>query len=177
MPSAVKTYTPSDVSLTIAGYRVGGVVSMSMTFPAERFKIVQGIKGHNVRVRNLDTSCILNVELLQTSIMNDLFTNILSQDLTTGLGRFEINIEDLNGTTKVQSVNAYISTFPETRFSNNLETRSWTIHMLNTDYISVGGNDKGRPQFLEDIGAFLGKTASEIAGAAQSAVQTVTDLF
>lgn len=175
----VKTYSPSDICIYLAGggYRVTGLVSVSIAFPTERFKIVRGIKGQNVRVRNQDTSCSISIEVLQTSTANDVFNDILSQDIVTGLGRLDLILEDISGNSKVSSNNCFISNYPETRFSNELETRTWVIHMLDTDIIQISGNSQNRPQFIEDIASFLGKSASQIAGAAQSAVQTVTDLF
>lgn len=176
--AVVKTYSPSDLCIYLAGdYRITGLVSVSISFPTERFKIIRGIKGYNVRVRNQDTSCSISIEVLQTSTANDVLSNILNQDIVTGLGRLELNIEDTSGNSKVSSSNCFISNYPETRFSYELETRVWTIHMLNTDIIQISGNSQNRPQFIEDIASFMGASASKIAGAAQSAVETVTDFF
>lgn len=165
MAAQVKTYKPADISLVLAqGYQVGGIVSLGMTFPKERFKIINGIKGQNVRVRNQDTSCILTVELLQTSTANDVLSDILSQDKVTGRGRLQVLISDISGTTKIQSLNGYVSNFPETTYTNNLATRTWQIVLLNTELIKIGGNSTNRPAFLEQAASFI-----------SGAVDTVTD--
>ena len=174
MAAQVKTYKPADLKLFIAGdYQVGGIVSISMSFP-ERYKIIKGIKGQHSRVRTQDTSCTLSVELLQTSVANDVLSDIISQDITTGRGRLSISIEDTAGTSKVQTENAFVSSYSELNYSTELSTRTWTIQMLNTNVIWVGGNSRPRPQFLEDIAGFLGAGVDKIAQAGQSAVKTVS---
>lgn len=167
----VKTYKPSDISLILAqNYRVTGIVSMSLSFPKEKFKIIPGIRGQNIRVRNRDTSCTLTVELLQTSIGNDVLSDIVSQDLITGRGRLEVLIADQSGTTSIQSSNAYVSSFPETTYSNDLTTRTWQITMLNTNAIVIGGNSTTRPKFLEQAIGYIG-------GAIESGLDAVSGIF
>lgn len=174
MPAQVKTYKPSDLKLIIAGsYQVGGIVSISLTFP-ERYKIVKGIKGQHTRVRNRDTSCVIAVELLQTSVSNDILSDIVSQDILTGKGRLSISVQDVAGTSRFETSNAFISSYPQTNYSTELSTRTWTFQMLDTNFIMVGGNTNRRPKFLEDIAGFLGAGVDKIASAGQSAVNTVT---
>lgn len=174
MPAQVKTYKPSDLKLTLAGsYQVGGIVSVSITFP-ERYKLIKGIKGQHTRVRNQDKSCVIAVELLQTSVSNDVLSEIVSKDTLTGGGRLSISIEDNSGTSKFQTNNGFVVGYPETTYSNELSTRTWTFQMLDTNLILVGGNTTKRPQFLEDIAGFLGASVNQIAQAGQSAVKTIS---
>lgn len=174
MPAQVKTYKPADLKLFIAGdYQVGGIVNISVTFP-ERYKIIKGIKGQHSRVRTQDTSCTLTVELLQTSVANDVLSDIISQDIATGRGRLSISMQDISGTSKVETENAFVSNYSELTYSTELSTRTWTIQMLDTNIIWVGGNSKPKPQFLEDIAGFLGAGLDKIAQVGQSAVNTVT---
>lgn len=156
MPAPIKTYCPADVQLILAQtFKVQGVVSISLKFTKERFTMIPGIKGKNVRVRNRDTSCILSVEVLQTSITNDVFSSLVNKDVLQGTGRTQILIQDTSGTTRIQSENAYIANFPDTTLNSGLNTRVWEIVMLDTIATTVGGNVKQRPQFIEDALAFL----------------------
>ena len=174
MAGPIKTYKPSDVKVILAGsYQITGVVSVGVSFPVERFKVIRGIKGQNTRVRNQDKSCTLTVEVLQTATANDVLSDIVSQDSATGRGRLSISLEDNSGTSKVQTTNAFISNYSELNYSNELSTRTWTIQMLDTDIIWVGGNSTKRPQFLEDIAGFFGASLNQIAQAGQSAVSTI----
>lgn len=174
MPASVKTYVPKDIQVTLAGnFIVGGIVSIAVSFPQQRFKMVKGILGRNVRVRIPDTSCTVTLELLQTATANDLLSSILDQDTVTGLGRLSLDLSDLSGSTRIGSSNGYVVGFPETTFSGELSTRTWTIQLLNTDYSVVGGNAKQRPKFLNDILDF-------VSGATQAVgdfTKTVSGLF
>jgi hypothetical protein len=153
----VNTYVPSDTKITLAAnYVVGGIVSMSIEFPRERFKTIPGIKGQHARVGIEDTSCVLTLELLQTTTANDVLSDILSQDLLTGRGRLEINIQDNSGTSNISSTNAFINNFPQARYSGELATRTWTITMLNTETIFVGGNNRFKPSLIEQAATFVG---------------------
>ena len=153
----VNTYVPSDMKITLAAnYVVGGVVSMSIEFPRERFKTIPGIKGQHARVGIEDTSCVLTLELLQTTTANDVLSNILSQDLLTGRGRLEINIQDNSGTSNIHSTNAFINNFPQAQYNGELSTRTWTITMLNTETIFVGGNNRFKPSLIEQAATFVG---------------------
>ncbi len=171
MPAQVKTYTPSDIKVMIDNsYQIGGIVSISASFPKEKFKTINGIKGQNARVRNLDTSCILSIELLQTSTANDVLSSILTQDIATGRGRIKLSISDISGTTRIESEDAFINNYSEVRLSNDLSTKTWQITMLRTSTIVVGGNATNRPKFLEDAANFL-------SGAINSATSAISGIF
>lgn len=178
MAGAIKTYTPKDIVVTLAQqYKVGGIVSIGLTFPTERYTMVRGLFGKNARVRNPDTSCTLTIELLQTSVANDVLSDIVSQDSITGRGRLSVVLSDTSGTTSVQSFNAFVNNYPETAFTNNIETRRWTITMMDTDYTFIGGNSKPRPQFLEDAARYLAGAAGKLGDYATSAVSAISTIL
>lgn len=156
MPAPIKTYTPSEVKIILAqSFQVQGVVSVSLKASKEKFTMIPGMRGQNARVRQRDSSCILSIEVLQTSISNDVFSDLLNKDILQGTGRTQILLQDNSGTTKIQSENAYVSNFPDIVFSNGFNTRTWEIVMLNTVAMTVGGNSTRRPQFLEDALSFI----------------------
>lgn len=178
MADAIKTYSPKDLQLVLAGsYIVGGVVSLTASFPTPHFKVLRSTDGRNIRVRQRDTSCLLTVELLQTSTANDVFSSILSQDIATGLGRLSVSLADLSGSTRIGSANGFIVGYPELHYSGELATRLWNIQLLDTTYIVVGGNSMPRPKFLEDILGFLSGTAGAVGDFTKSAINKVAGLF
>ena len=138
--SEVFTYSPSDVSLLLSDYRVTGFESIKVSRNSPPFSMIKGIRGQNTRVRNKDTSCTITVELLQTAIANDVLSELINLDLQNNAMRISLSLTDGNGNAKIQSENAYIETFPEASFSNDIETRRWTIACLDTYEFNVGGN-------------------------------------
>jgi len=163
MPAPIKTYNPSDINLILASsYRVGGIVSLEVSFSKERFTMIPCIKGKNVRVRNKDTSCLISVELLQTSIANDVLSELVVQDSLVGTGRLTVSLGDSSGSTKIESRNAYVVGFPPVSYSNDIATRTWQIQLLDTNITLVGGNAVVRPKFLEDAIGFISGAASSV---------------
>lgn len=141
---ALFTYIPSKVVLDISGYKVQGHVSISLSLDNPQFKTIKGIRGRNTRVRDKNTSGVLKVELLQTSITNDLFSEIVQQDLIYGTGRLVISLKDDSGSSLFFCDNAYIEGFPELGFRDAAGTRTWTINCLSIplNQFKVGGNYK-----------------------------------
>lgn len=148
--AAVKTYKPSQVALHIAGYQIGGLVSISVSFNSSQFKTIKGIRGQNTRVRDTDTSLIITIEVLQTSVTNDLLSSIVTEDARTGNGRLEVSLSDLSGTTKIQSSNAFVESYADFELSNKLSTRTWKISLLSTEVggLNVGSNMRVGPNLL-----------------------------
>ena len=176
MPAPIKTYTPSDVKVILGGsYQLTGVVSLTIEFPTERFSIVRGTKGRNIRVMNKDKSCTLSIELLQTSTSNDVLSDILSKDSLAGTGRLITQVADLSGSTKIESRNSYVSSFPSVSFGSDFNTRTWQITMLDTNLIVIGGNALVRPKFLEDAANFISGAADKVVSVASGAASAVGD--
>lgn len=158
MGATVKTYKPSQVSLQIAGYQLGGLVSISVSFNSPQFKTIRGIRGQNTRVRNTDNSLVITIEVLQTSVTNDLLSSIVFEDLKTGNGRLAVYLSDLSGTTKIQSTNAFVESYADFQFNNNLTTRSWKISLLSTEVggVNVGSNIRVGPSMLSQALDLIG---------------------
>lgn len=154
MAGAILTYTPSDVKLAICGYVMTGIVKLDVEWNAEAFRMVRGIRGHNTRVQNLDSSAILTLELLPTSSSNDVLSSLLIADKVTQSSRLLVSIQDTSGRTSISSSEAYISKFPAVSFSDELQNRVWVIHMLETE-AKVGGNSKRLPDLFNSISDFV----------------------
>lgn len=158
MAAAVKTYKPSQVSLQVSGYQLGGLVSIRVSFNSPTYTLIKGIRGWNTRVRNVDTSVTIDIEVLQTSVTNDVLSNIVTEDLRTGNGRLQVSLSDLDGTTKIQSANGYLEKNADFEFANQIRNKSWRIVLLNTEVggVNVGSNIKVGPSLLESALDLIG---------------------
>ena len=144
----VYTYSPSDVILSVGGYVISGITSITVQRNTPAFKIVRGIRGQNTRVYNKDTSADMTVQLLQTSISNDLFSIIEQEDEKYRTGRLEISLKDTSGTTVWESDEAFIEGQPSVTLDKDLTDRVWKICMLSTRDVRTGGNYKAAPDLF-----------------------------
>lgn len=144
----VYTYSPGDVVLSVSGYVISGITSISVQRNTPAFKIVRGIRGQNTRVYNKDTSAEMTVQILQTSISNDLFSIIEQEDEKRRTGRLEVSLKDTSGTTVWESDEAFIEGLPSTTLGKDLADRTWKICMLSTRDVRTGGNYKAAPDLF-----------------------------
>lgn len=163
------TYSPKEVVLTFGGYTVTGWQSISITRSVDAFKPIRGIRGKHTRVRNADTSCMITIPLLQTSMNNDVFSWIHELDIENGTGRISLTISDLKGTSVFSSVEAYIVGYPEVVYSGEFEYRQWRIFCQTTGSYTVGGNAQVENVFS---GIF-----SDASGLANRAIDSVSSIF
>lgn len=136
----VFTYRPGEVTFTVCGYLVEGWTSIAVARNAPIFKQIRGIRGKNSRVKLRDASGTIRIGLTQTAISNDVFSELVSLDRSTGTVRLEVVIKDTAGTSLFSSTTAYIESFPETTFSASQTERNWTILCDAMDGYFVGGN-------------------------------------
>ena len=138
--SGIFTYSPREVQLIIAGYKVSGWESITITRAVDGFTPVRGIRGKNTRVRNTDTSATLTVPVMQTELSNEVLNSIHSQDLQLGSGRIEITLKDGSGTSVFSSNEGYILGYPPVTYSGGIEYREWRIFCQTTSTFEVGSN-------------------------------------
>jgi hypothetical protein len=138
----VFTYNPGDVNLSVAGFVVQDWDSISLKRSTDAFKMIKGIRGKNTRSRSLDSSIIISIEVGAASMANDVFSEIVRQDLIKGTGRCQIVLKDLSGTTEVHSETGFITDLSEIHFSAEIGTRKWDIACLDSYTINHGGNAK-----------------------------------
>ena len=157
---SVLTYAPDKVMFTVCDYRITGITDIRVTSPVPAFKVVRGIGGVNTRVYNPDTSLTIKVELLQTSMCNDVLSELLFNDRLKNNVRLSVILKDLRGGSAVQSSNAFITQTPDFGYSDELETRSWTIECLDVLITDLKGNAKDLPDLLgntiDRVGDFVG---------------------
>lgn len=142
MAFEVNTYSPSEVILSISGYQITGFDRISVTKNSPAFSMIKGIRGQNSRYRNRDSSCTISVDIIQTSIVNDVLTQILEEDLRTNSARMNLDLTDGLGSSKIESRECFIEDYPELVFSGDIGYRRWKLICLSTDTFKVGGNAK-----------------------------------
>lgn len=142
MAFEVHTYSPSEIRLAISGYQITGFESITVTKNSPVFSIVKGIRGKNSRIRNRDTSCTVTVDIIQTSIVNDVMNQILEQDIRTNSARLTLNLTDGLGSSKIESNECFIESYPDLVYADDIEYRRWSLICLSTSLYRVGGNSK-----------------------------------
>lgn len=142
MAFEVSTYSPSEVNLNVSGYRITGFDSIRVLKNSPSFQMIKGIRGKNSRVRNRDTSCTITVDVIQTSIVNDVFSQILAEDLRTNSARLSLDLTDDLGSSKIKSEECFIEGHPEVVYSGSITYHRWTLVCLSTIVYRVGGNNK-----------------------------------
>lgn len=143
MSGSVLTYDPSSVTIIVCGYVIPGVVGVSLQWKSSVFHTRKGIRGVHTRVYTPDRNATLLLEVLPTSVANDVFTEIVLQDSYSHSGRLEVQLKDSSGTSRLNTTDAYIPNFPELTFnSDGLVIRRWEIEILSFDENigCVGGN-------------------------------------
>lgn len=149
----VFTYRPGEVIFTVCGFVIEGWTTITVARNAPVFRQVRGIRGKNTRVKMQDSSGTVRINLTQTSIANDVFSEILSLDQNTSSERLEIVIKDSAGTSLFSSTTAYLENFPESPYSASQTERVWTLLCDKMDSYYVGGNSE---QAL-DFGSILSR--------------------
>lgn len=139
---AVYTYDPSKVEIRLAGYRLTGIVAISVERESPTFKVVKGLKGTSARVRNPDTGVTVTLTIQQQSNSNSLLSQIHRDDIQYGTGRLELVVADLGGETVIDSDEAFVESYANVDFQEEAGTRSWILRCLSTRSVKVGGNFK-----------------------------------
>ena len=161
MYDKVLTYTPSDVTLIICDFVVTGMISASLQWSSPPFKLIRGCRGINTRVASRDLSAVMTLELLQTTVTNEVLFQLLYQDRRNQSARLDVTLKDTSGDTILYTDSAYISAFPDMRYSEGFDNRVWKIEMLNVRDGQISSNDKGGLDIFGE-GGLAGRISSSI---------------
>lgn len=173
MAGDILTYAPSTVTLVLCGYVLTGVVSISLKWNSSPFTVKRGIRGQHTRIGTRDRQSTCTIEVLQTSITNDILSEILEQDTRNYSGRLEFSVKDASGTTQWATTQCFLRAWPDATYGTELETRKWDIEVLS--YISgkIGGNAR---QGFDLLDSFNG-AAQYITTGIDSAIDSVSGIF
>jgi hypothetical protein len=169
----VLTYSPSDVTIHLCGYQLGGLLSVEVTFNSRPMQVVKGIRGNHTRVSNDDTYATVRIEVAQTSITNDILSEILLGDTLHKTGRLKFSMSDLGGTSKFESEQGFIPALPPVKYSMGFESRTWEIELLKVTTSILGGN----PGVGFDVFSSVQNALSVLGGEASQAVDNITSIF
>lgn len=176
MSGSVLTYDPSSVTIIVCGYQIPGIVSVCLQWKSEVFSVHKGIRGVHTRVYNPDRQATLVLELLPTSIANDVFTDIVLQDAQSHAGLLEVSLKDTSGTSRFTTTNAYLHTFPELAFNvEGLITRKWEIEILS--FVTGSGNVGGNASNGIDITDIISGAMSSAKGLVDNGLDAISGYF
>lgn len=128
----VREYSPSEVVMTFGGYRVEGWERISIRHLQPSFRLVEGIRGKNTRVRINNTAAEIEIALTQTSPTNNIFSQIVEVDEQYGTGRIELTIKDVLTGESFQSTEAYLERPADKTFDADVTERVWKIVCLSS---------------------------------------------
>lgn len=136
------SYDPGQVIVTFLGTPLHGFADgtfVKVTRNEEAFKLQVGADGEAARVRNRNRSGQVAITLQQTSVSNDVLSAAAALDELAAGGTGALLIKDLNGTTLVSALVAWVRKIPEAELGNELGQREW---VLETGVLAafVGGN-------------------------------------
>jgi len=152
----IYTYSPEEVDLIIAGYRVTGWNSIAVSRTSKAFTMVRGIRGKNTRVRHKDSSAVIFIDVIRTSPVNTVFSAVVRDDLIYGTGRLDILLKDKNGQSLFMSNEAYIDGYPDDAFTAELNNRRWTITCQTTSEWNIAGSEKAQESLFSNITNSIG---------------------
>lgn len=176
MSGSVLTYDPNSVTIIVCGYIIPGLVSINLQWKSEVFSVHRGIRGVHTRVYNPDRQATLVLELLPTSVANDVFTSIVLQDAANHAGLLEVSLKDTSGTSRFTTKNAYLHTFPDLAFNaEGIITRKWEIEILS--FVLASGNIGGNASNGIDITDILSGALSSAEGLVNDGLGAISGYF
>lgn len=142
MFSEVKTYAPDEVYLTFGGYTVEGWNTIVLNKMVPTFKVVQGIRGKNTRIRNRNTHATIELTCDLTSDVNQILASVLAKDIETGGAVLNLSLVDKSGSEVFSSNEAFIRDQANRTYDDTISSRTWVIECLTSNYSSGGSGDR-----------------------------------
>lgn len=173
MSTPVLTYSPEDVTIILCGYTLGGILSIELRWQSRPFTFHRGIRNVHTRTFNKDMCATIHIEVMQTSVTNDVMSQILTQDRRNKSARLDVTVQDVGGTTMYQANQAYIPAYPNVKFSRGFETRIWEIEIFDLTDAFVGGNSRAGFDLFSSVDGAL----DFLGGAVDTALDTVSNTF
>lgn len=139
-----KEYNPKLIAIIVCGIPIDeGFAEDSMVkvvWDNPKFDDVVGVDGQVTRVRSFDGRAVMTLNLMQSSKGNDLLSVLHNRDLAApgGAGVGATLVQDLNGTTLINSASSWVKGPPETEFGKKPGPRAWEIRLANARY-HIGG--------------------------------------
>ncbi len=139
---AVKTYSPKDVSVIVAGTQITGFAEdtfVSVERDADAFTKVVGASGEVARSASADLSGTITLTLLGTSASNDILSALAIADQVSLSGEFPVLIKDEFGTSLHTAPSAWIMKQPNKEYAAEVGETEWVLQCSELIEF-VGGN-------------------------------------
>ncbi len=139
---AVKTYSPKDVTVIIAGTQISGFAEdtfVSVERDEDSFTKVVGADGEVSRTASADKSGTITVTLLATSASNDILSALAVADEISLAGLFPVLIKDELGSSIHTAASAWIQKAAGKEYAAEIGENEWLIQCANLIEFT-GGN-------------------------------------
>jgi hypothetical protein len=139
---AVKTYSPKDISIIVAGTQITGFAEdsfLSIERSSDAFVKVVGADGEVARTASADKSGTITITLLQSSSSNDVLSALQAADEISLTGKFPLLIKDHFGTSIHEASTAWVMKVADAEYGAELGDVEWTIECADLTSF-VGGN-------------------------------------
>lgn len=139
---AVKTYSPKDISVIVAGTIITGFAEdsfLSVERASDAFTKVVGADGEVARTASADRSGMITLTLIQTSASNDILSALQLADEISLAGKFPVMVKDNLGTSLYISGTAWIQKVSDAEYGAEIGDREWVIECADLSLL-VGGN-------------------------------------
>lgn len=141
------TYDPKQTIVTfgaiiISGVGVNnGVDKINVTPSSDGIvKSGSGIDGRVQRTIDARNDFTMEIDIQQTSPLNDLLTAQFKLDKSTGTGYLPLTVKKLNGTTLHTAERAWITNLPADENTNEAGVRTWVFETSEKASMYVGGS-------------------------------------
>lgn len=148
----LSTFAPNEVSIVLTTSEGTHVVSgfaedsiCTIDRASDTFEMYIGADDSPTRLYKANTATMVTITLAQTSLSNDIMSQLYERDRSTRNGVFSLFVGDNSGRTKIFAEEAYIGVVPNAQFGNSMQTRDWVIHAPSS-IIHIGGNSKFTPE-------------------------------
>lgn len=137
-----RNYDPGQIVASFNGIEILGFMDGTFIL-AERsedgFAKEVGAQGDVTRVRSRDRSGSVTFTLKAESPTNDRLAEVALDDENFGIGVGELFVKDLNGTTLIESAEAWIRKIPNAEYADAATGREWVIDCAALE-MSLGGS-------------------------------------
>lgn len=141
--ASITTYDPAKHLVSFNGLTIppafGPDTYLKVSRAGEGFTRQKGAGGEGGRSMNRDRGGTVELTLMANSVANDLLMAVAVADELTAVGAGPLFIKELNGTTKVGSMNAWIQKIPDIERAKELGTVTWVFECDDLEMF-VGGH-------------------------------------
>lgn len=141
MAKALSNWDSLNLAVTIGSHSVTGYADGSMIEivpDSDAWVTTVDSDGHSDRHKTNNTNFTVTITLKQSSSSNDVLSTFYNVDQQVNTGSFPITIIDMNGTSVISSLGAYVDRVADANMGMESTDRVWQLKLTNTGYF-VGG--------------------------------------